>query len=335
MTQLSIIMPVYNTKEAHLRCAIESILNQTYKDFKFLILDDGSTNNAIEVIESYKDARIELIKNGENKGIIYTLNHALDKINTKYTARMDSDDVAHPKRLEKQIEFLENNPEISLVGSSMQYFEGSKRKFIAPTGYKNIRFLMLRESVIAHPTVVFRSEDFKNLRFDPDFKHAEDYEFWCRALKTLKFDNLEEILLDYRIHKNQIGSKHNATQTKNALKARKNYIKMFYPELNPREAELFLNMCEERPQAVFASVFEYENLINKILCHNEQTQFFEQEKLEKCLQNALCEFKYPKKRIFSLKIGKNKYSLYKARKNSVFGNEKLIFNCGFALSVKN
>lgn len=335
MVQLSVLMPVYNTKEAHLRCAIESILNQTFADFKFLILDDGSTNNVSEVIRSYNDPRIEVIKNETNKGIIFTLNNALDNVDTEFIARMDSDDISKPRRFEKQIDFLKNNPDISLLGTSMQYFEGSKRKFYAPAGYKNIRFLMLRESVIAHPTVMFRKKDFQNFRYDANFKHVEDYELWCRAITELKFENLEEILLDYRIHKNQIGSRYNTVQIQNSLKIKKNYIKKIYQDLNPREIELFINMSAERRESVFVSIPEYENLVNKIIRYNVKTEFFDAEQLQNSLTNALNDLKFPKKRILSLKIGKNKYNLYKAQKNSVFTDEKLVFNRGFALSIKN
>ena len=108
-------MPVYNTKEEYLREAIESILNQTFTDFEFIIVNDGSTNNAEDVILSYKDERIVYIKQ-ENQGVSIASNNGWNKAKGEYIARMDSDDVSFPDRLEKQIQFLEDNPEYSLVG---------------------------------------------------------------------------------------------------------------------------------------------------------------------------------------------------------------------------
>ena len=113
--KISVLMPVYNTKEEFLRTAIESILNQTYSNFEFIIINDGSTNNAEDVILSYKDERIVYLKQ-ENKGIVSALNNGWDKASGEYIARMDSDDISLSERFEKQIEFLENNSEYSLVG---------------------------------------------------------------------------------------------------------------------------------------------------------------------------------------------------------------------------
>ena len=117
--KISVIMPVYNTKEEYLREAIESILNQTFSDFEFIIINDGSTNNVEDIILSYKDERIVYIKQ-ENQGIVAALNNAWDKTCGEYIARMDSDDISMPDRFEKQIKFLEAKPEYSLVGGQVR-----------------------------------------------------------------------------------------------------------------------------------------------------------------------------------------------------------------------
>ena len=114
MPEISVIMPVYNTEEKYLREAIESILNQTFKDFEFLILNDGSTNNVQEVLESYDDKRIKIIQ-GEHKGIGYALNRLVQLAEGKYIARMDSDDISLPERFEKQYHYLETHPETKKV----------------------------------------------------------------------------------------------------------------------------------------------------------------------------------------------------------------------------
>ena len=122
MPKVSVLMPVYNTKEEYLREAIESILNQTFTDFEFIIINDGSTNNAEEVIKSYKDSRIKYYRQ-ENHGLIYTLNYGLSLCNGEYIARMDSDDISLPFRFEKQIEVLDKNPNIGIVGGLIKIFQ--------------------------------------------------------------------------------------------------------------------------------------------------------------------------------------------------------------------
>ena len=123
--KLSVIMPVYNTKEEFLREAVESILNQTYTDYELIIIDDGSTNNVEEVINSYKDKRIVYIRQ-ENTGIVGALNNGWNHAKGEYIARMDSDDVSYPDRFEKQAMFLDNNPDISLVGGQVKIMGTNK-----------------------------------------------------------------------------------------------------------------------------------------------------------------------------------------------------------------
>ncbi len=113
---VSIIMPVYNSS-GYLSDAIESILSQTYSDFEFIIIDDASTDNSIEIIYSYHDPRIVLLKNDINLGVTHSLNKGIKHARGKYIARMDADDIALPQRIELQVDFLEKNPEFILVGS--------------------------------------------------------------------------------------------------------------------------------------------------------------------------------------------------------------------------
>src|SRR5574344_639787 len=112
MPKISVVMPVYNTDETFLRESIESILNQSFKDFEFIIINDGSTNNAEDVILSYKDERIRYYKNDINLKLIKTLNRGLLLAEGEYIARMDSDDISLPTRFQTQVEFLGKNPNI-------------------------------------------------------------------------------------------------------------------------------------------------------------------------------------------------------------------------------
>lgn len=194
MTKISVIMPVYNTPEEWLRESIESILNQTYKDFEFLIIDDGSTNNVPEILAEYaeKDSRIKIIL-GEHKGISNALNKGLELSNGNFIARMDGDDISLPNRFERQIEFLNNNSEISICGTGIKFFPNEKNSYY-PDKIGIVE--LLNFCCIAHPTVMMRKKDLLkyNLKYDESFKSSEDYELWSRAIKYVRLSYLDPVL---------------------------------------------------------------------------------------------------------------------------------------------
>ena len=202
MNKISVIMPVYNTPEEWLRESIESILNQTYKDFEFLIIDDGSTNNVPNILAEYaeKDSRIKIIL-GEHKGISNALNKGLDLSNGDFIARMDGDDISLPNRFERQIEFLNNNSEISICGTGIKFFPNEKNSYY-PDKIGIVE--LLNFCCIAHPTVMMRKKDLLkyNLKYDESFKSSEDYELWSRAIKYVNIANISDVLLHYRRNPN-------------------------------------------------------------------------------------------------------------------------------------
>lgn len=215
MPKVSVVMSVYNTKEEYLREAIESILNQTYKDFEFIILNDGSTNNAEEVILSYSDKRIRYFKH-ENMGIGKTRNKAFSLANGEYIAVMDSDDISLPERFEKQVDFLNKNPDISVLGSGFEFFP---EKYILINKEKPGFLDFLKNCCVGHPTVMYRKDDILRygLKYAEHFSSAEDYYLWSQAIKHLNFYNLQEVLLKYRWHGENISVIDNEKQQTNSL----------------------------------------------------------------------------------------------------------------------
>ena len=246
--KISVIMPVYNTCENYLREAIDSILNQTFRDFEFIIINDGSTNPETEkVIQSYTDSRIKYFYK-PNSGIIGALNYAIEKTSGEFTARMDSDDIALPQRFQAQIDFFEKHPDISILGTWMQTF-GDSETIIKPL--ENVDFMaMLKECCLAHPTVMWRTNDFEKYRFryDPEYKYAEDYELWSRAVRFLKIANIPEPLLRYRFHSLQITNKHMTEMRQTAKRVQKNMLE-------------FLTRNEEMRQTIEHIIFPKEKWI--------------------------------------------------------------------------
>ena len=212
--KISVLMPAYNA-EKHIREAINSILNQTYTNFEFIIINDGSTDNTANIIREYNDQRIVFIDNKTNQGLVSVLNYGLDIAKGKYIARMDADDISYPKRFEKQVRFLEKHDKVGIVGSWYKAF-GSKN-FVE----KKKRFPKLKDmtnSPFAHPTVMLHKSFFDkyNLRYNEQYKHAEDYELWVKASKYMKFANIQEVLLDYRWSDSNISTVHEKEQTQRA-----------------------------------------------------------------------------------------------------------------------
>lgn len=198
MPKISVIMPVYNVKTEWLKESIESIINQTYSNFEFIIIDDGSDNPLDEIVNSYNDNRIILYRKEQNQGIANAINDGLKIAKGEYIARMDADDISSPERFEKQISYLQHNPNISILGTCYETFP---KKSIIKLPQKPKYMDLLEKCCIAHPSVMFRKEDFEqfNLKYNSKYK-CEDYELWSRAIRVLEFANLQEILLKYRLH---------------------------------------------------------------------------------------------------------------------------------------
>ncbi|WP_298037722.1 glycosyltransferase [uncultured Desulfuromonas sp.] len=207
--KVTVLMPVYNG-ERFLHDSIKSILQQTFEDFEFLIIDDGSSDASNEVVESFKDSRIRLRKNKNNSGLVNVLNDGLRFARGDYVARMDCDDISLPERLAAQVAFLEAHPRVGVCGTWYRSFgDGGGRVTRTPTEPEDIRAGMLFKSVIGHPTVMFNRELLQRhkLRYDSRFVHVEDYELWARALGCFDMANVGKVLLRYRVHGGQISAR--------------------------------------------------------------------------------------------------------------------------------
>jgi glycosyltransferase involved in cell wall biosynthesis len=222
---VSVIMPVYNG-ELYLREAIESILNQTYINFELLIINDGSTDRSEEIIKSYHDPRIKLINNEKNLKLIASLNKGMTLATGKYIARMDSDDISLPQRLEIQVNFMEENHHISVCGTWVEFLDEdtNTKKMICkfPTASLELKYHMLFRCSFIHPSVMMRASDFQeqNIYYDSDYPCSEDFELWNRINDSMNFYNIPRVLLQYRVTKNGISRKHYYEQKLNSAKVR-------------------------------------------------------------------------------------------------------------------
>lgn len=227
---ISVLMPVYNA-EKYVGQAIESILEQTFKNFELIIIDDASTDASYNVIQKYakKDKRIKVFKNTHNQGIGANRNRLVKLASGKYIAWQDADDISLPTRLAKQYQFMENNPQVGICGAWIQFFneEGdfAIRKYAAEDS--NLRKTVFSYSPVAQPVAILRKEIFKNNNYfyDNTLSPVEDLDMSFKIGERWQFANLQEILLKYRQHSNNssLQSKKLKDTIKKTLIVRKKY----------------------------------------------------------------------------------------------------------------
>ena len=215
---VTVLMSAYNG-EKYLAEAIDSILNQTYKNFEFLIIDDGSTDRTSPILEDYskQDKRILVLKNKENIGLTKSLNIGIKIAKGKYIARMDADDISFPERFEKQVLFMENNLDVVVCGAWAEVFD-DKNKYLNKTPITNeaIKAALFFTSALIHSSVILRMDVMfkKQLMYNENCTYAQDYELWCRMAPKYKFANIPQVLVKYRDHLGNISSKNKTVQDK-------------------------------------------------------------------------------------------------------------------------
>ena len=195
---ITVLMPVYNG-EGYLQEAIDSILNQSFKEFEFLIIDDGSTDSSVQIIRAYQDPRIRLVQNERNLGISATLNRGIELCNTELIARMDADDISYPDRLQKQVTYMLAHDDCGLLSTWARVITHDGRpvrleKYNHRFYYYNLNF----ECWIYHPTVVLRKTAVVSAGMYSK-PYSEDYDLFWKIARDHRIDNIDEALLDYRL----------------------------------------------------------------------------------------------------------------------------------------
>jgi len=229
---VSVVMPVFNA-EMYLHAAVSSILSQSHQNLELIVIDDGSSDKSSEILSSFDDKRLRIYKNDYNRGLSFSLNRGLDLSDGDFIARMDADDISHPRRLEIQLAFLLKNYDIAILGSWAKKINSNGKVIgrIKPsTEDKTIAWRHLFAGQFIHPTVMMRRDALalSSLRYgslphwavgaDKDFyihSISEDHLFFGMALLKLKVANLPQYLLSYRVHEASVSSLNCAKQQSN------------------------------------------------------------------------------------------------------------------------
>jgi glycosyltransferase involved in cell wall biosynthesis len=305
---VSVVMAAWN-EEKYIGEAIESVLAQSYTNFEFIIVNDGSTDRTREIILSYADRRIIYLENEQNLKLIASLNKGLKAAQGKYIARMDADDICLVNRLEKQVAFMEANPGVGISGAQLNVFGNESGMMSYPLNHKDIALRLFITSCFGNNVVIFRKDLLEeyNLYFPQGYFHAEDYKCWTNWIRYTRLANLNEALVKYRSHASSVSVKNKIVQRETRGRVRTEYVtEIFKLEDNKTIASDFTgNLSLKR---IRASRF--------ILDRNKALGLFTEEEMQKvvydlwysdALENAeshfFAIFKYPY--IFKLAVGGN------------------------------
>ena len=333
---VSIIMPAYNAA-LYITSAIESILNQTYQHFEFIIFDDYSTDNTITIIESFTDKRIILIKKNKNTGYTNSLIMGIKMAKGKYIARMDSDDISVLNRIEKQVDFLENNIDYGIVGAYVKTMQTNKESQVwkYPVDDEKIKCYTIVNSPFAHPTVLIRKSVLEQyqLSYKVDYEPCEDYKLWVDLLKVTKGKNLPEVLLYYRLHPQQtIVIKQNKLleiSNKIRLNVVQEYFNLNAAQINLQTHYYFFNEIKGNTSKSILDKYQWKKVLLSSVKHNQYQQIIIKLVQQYWFNNVqtLTQFS-----IGFLKILCNKYLLSKMK---ILAVVKFFIKCTIGYKVKN
>jgi len=227
--KVTVLMSVYNA-ERYLAEAIESVLSQTFRNFEFLIINDGSIDKSMEIIESYKDFRIKLISRA-NRGLTYSLNQGIKLAKGKYIARQDADDVSLPTRLEREFKMMKNNPEIGMIGSNFITIDEAGHPLKTTRFFTHPDDLAVAEmlsSQFGHGSVMMRKSVLEKVgSYDPKVGYVEDYDLFIRMSRVAKIANVEEPLYLWRRNPGGISLSNRKLQTKQDFAVRDRAFRQF------------------------------------------------------------------------------------------------------------
>ena len=286
MAKVTVLMPTYNVAP-FVKEAIDSVLQQTYRDFELLVIDDCSTDNTIERVHNFHDPRIRIVQNEKNVGLAENLNRGLALIDTEYVARMDGDDIAEPFWLEREIGILDTHPDIGICSAGFERFGTTATQVRFPEQHEDCLSNMLFECSVIVPT--FRMSLYRNhgLRYRTDAFPAEDYQFWAECLRVTKIYNLQETLFRYRMHPQQICSVHHEIQRRKVTEVQLYMLEWLSPDFSEEEKAYYTGAFMEPLITSLKDLSERQAFCKKMMAQNRSVGHFEEKALCRRLKKHL------------------------------------------------
>jgi glycosyltransferase involved in cell wall biosynthesis len=284
LPKVTVFMPVYNG-QAYIKLAIESILNQSFQDFELVIINDGSTDGSVKIVEEFDDSRIRLIHNKENKGLVFTRNRGFEEAKGEYFAILDCDDWAYPQRLEKQVNFLNQNPDFGLVGTSVELIDANdkitgawnytlKPELIPPT--------LLFHNYFAQSSIMLRLS-IEDLNYRTEFPPVEDYDLWYRIAQKHKVWTLPEVLVKYRIHDQNISKTQEEKAKKASIKILENQLQDLAISASAEELALHRKIGRSEVEKSLSFFEEAEKWLLSLKNKNKKYAIYNQKALEELI----------------------------------------------------
>lgn len=271
--EVTVLMPNFNNAP-FLREAIDSILNQTFPHFVLLIVDDGSTDNSVEIIKSYTDTRIVLLQKEKNSGIVDTLNVGLEHIKTRYFIRMDGDDLSAPNRIELLYAFMENHPDTGACGSNMVHFGTATHTTNYSLDPDKIKARLIFNGGLSHAGSIFRTKIFKDngVRYSNDHPYMEDYHLFLTLKDYTNFANIPDILYHYRLLDHNSSIKNHHTLLQRYREIYKKVLTELQIELTDKNIDLHLEFF--LGNTLSFKVTEYKAWMDTLLAQNKKHAIF-------------------------------------------------------------
>lgn len=297
--KVTVLMSVYNG-ERFLRPAIDSILAQTYTDFEFVIYDDCSTDLTSEIIKSYNDERIVYRRNETNQGLTRNLSDGVLRSEAKYIARMDADDIAYPERFAKQVAWMDENPDVTILGTPVTYFSktlGDRGLAKQPEDDATIKATLFISFTLMHPSIMIRREDLvkHELNYNPDYRFSQDHALYFDCIREgLKFANLSEPLLHMRAHEGSISRAKHDLQQECSQRARLNFLKVTGVGQNctTEEIEAYNTFASGYYPETIEKMHAYERFVDKLNINPLTERYFDKELLRLLMAQKLCDGAY-------------------------------------------
>lgn len=272
---VTVLLPFYNAESA-LAESVESVLSQTFTDFELLLVDDGSTDDSPATAERFAraDSRVRIHSRGENRGLAATLNEGIAEARGRFVARMDADDRCLPGRLARQLEYLEDNEEVDMVGAFVEVFGKRRAIWRFPTSDRSIKDMLLVKPSMWHPLYFFRRDRWleAGIAYDESLSVAQDYDVLTRAARHLRMANIPEVLLEYRQHGGQVSETRRAVRMENSAKTAVAYLARRFPETTPREQELHYRIVSEAGARTSAELEESLDWLNRLLGSTDSSE---------------------------------------------------------------
>ena len=279
-------MPTYNVAP-YVKEAIESVLQQTYRDFELLVIDDCSTDNTVEVVRGIEDERIRIVQNEKNVGLAENLNRGLSHITTEYVARMDGDDIAEPYWLEREVAVLDSHPEIGICSGGFKRFGSVKSLVRFPERHEDILANMLFECSVIVPT--FRMSLYRDhgLHYSTEAFPAEDYRFWAECMRVTRIHNIQETLFHYRMHPAQICTARREEQHSKVAQVRRYMLEWLSDEFTEEEKKYYTGPFMSPQIASRQDYNERKAFCQKMIEKNRSVGHFDEDALRRRLDKHL------------------------------------------------